>query len=147
MLYISEHGIQIISTTESKELKTNQVERRRPVRGRVRKWTVLVLLCHRSSGTSNCSKRTVYGSMHGRQIGHKRHIGRVQQLQRWLVVEKPGHPIHQRLTQLCSLGAAAVSREQSHDTASLQEYVKHCLHFLQNGLGTDLHHSHTHPNQ
>jgi len=122
--------------------KTNQVERWRAVSGRVRQRTVVVLLHGRPSSTSHRSKRTVYGRVHRRQVGHERHVRRVQQLQLWLVVQEPRHPVDQSLPQKRCFSTAAVCREQSHDATSLDEYVEHCLHLLQDGLGTDLHHSH-----
>jgi len=77
--------------------------------------------------------------VHGRQVSHERHVGRVQKVQLRLVVEKAGHSVHQSLPQQRRLGRRiAVRREQSHDAASLDEYVENRLHFLKNRLGTDL---------
>ena len=81
----------------------------------------------------------MHSSVHCRQIGHKRHIGRIQQIHLRLVVEESGHSVDQCLPQKCSLGTVAVRWEQSHDAASLDEDVQHGTDFLQNGLSAHLH--------
>jgi len=63
----------------------------------------VVRVLHRwSPGTSNRSKCTVHSRMHGRQISHKRHVRRVQQLQLRLVIDKPRHPVHMYHWQILS---------------------------------------------
>jgi len=107
--------------------------------GRIRQRAVVFLLRQRSSTTSNCSKRAVHGRRHRRQVGHERHVGRVEQFQLRLVVEEAGHAVDQGLAKQRRLGRAAVRRKQSHDAARLNEYVQNRFHLLQNRLGTNLH--------